>query len=161
MWREPMSAKNIPFPSHTPTQREVQLAEESSRVLAAYVRETNEHTVRVVPEGKQTREAVVIPSTAFRLLIDILEQMAQGHAVALTPVPIELTTQQAADLLHVSRPHLVKLLNIGKIPHRKVGTHRRVLYTDVIAYKQRIDGQRRATLDALAAQAQELKLGYE
>lgn len=156
-----MSAENTPLTSHMPTKREVQLAGESSRALAAYVREADEQTIRVVPEGGKKREAIRIPSTAFRLLVNILEQMAQGHAVALTPVPVELTTQQAADLLHVSRPYLVRLLDSGKVPHRKVGTHRRVLYTDVINYKQRIDEQRRTTLDALAAQAQELNMGYE
>jgi excisionase family DNA binding protein len=144
-----------------PTEQESRLAEESSRMLSAYVRDAVAQTIRVVPEGSRSEEAVTIPAVAFRLLVNILTQMAQGNAVTLIPVHAELTTQEAADLLNVSRPFLVKLLEEGVIPHRKVGTRRRVLYKDIATYKRRIDERRRATLDELAAQAQDLGMGYE
>ena len=125
------------------------------------MRDTEEQTIRVVPEGGRPEEAVTIPAVAFRLLVNILTQMAQGNAVTLITVHAELTTQEAADLLNVSRPFLVKLLEGGEIPYRKVGTRRRVLYRDIAEYKRRIDERRRATLDELAAQAQELGTGYD
>lgn len=144
-----------------PTERESQLAEESSRALSSYVRDAEEQTIRVIPEGGGRGQSVTIPGVAFRLLVNILTQMGQGNAVTLVPVHAELTTQEAADILNVSRPFLVKLLEEGEIPYRKVGTRRRVLYRDVAEYKRRIDERRRATLDELAAQAQELGMGYE
>ncbi len=144
-----------------PTERETQLAEASSRALSSYVRNTESQIIRVVPENGGRGESVTIPAVAFRLLVTILTQMAQGNAITLIPVHAELTTQEAADLLNVSRPYLVGLLDAGQIPYRKVGTRRRVLFKDIAAYKQRIDDARRATLDELAAQAQELNMGYE
>ena len=145
----------------TPTEAESRLAETSSRALSGYVRDEEGQTITVLPEGAERERAVRIPAVAFRLLVNILTQMAKGNAITLIPVHAELTTQEAADLLNVSRPYLVGLLEAGQIPYRRVGTRRRVLYRDLAAYKRRIDADRRATLDELTAQAQELNMGYD
>ena len=101
-----------------------------------------------------------LPPAVARLVLDLLEAIGKGDAVTLVPSGADLSTQQAADMLEVSRPFLVKLLETKEIPHHKIGTHRRVRYQDVIAYKKRIDAERRKALDELAAQAQELNMGY-
>ena len=92
--------------------------------------------------------------------MDILEAMAAGQGVTIIPENAELTTVQAADVLNVSRPFLIKLLDEQKIPHRKVGKHRRIRMEDVMAYKASIDAQRESVLDQLATEAQERDMGY-
>jgi len=145
----------------TPTPQEQQLAEASSRVLATYVKSGESfRQIRVIGDDNATQD-VTIPSGAFELLVEILTQMARGNAVTLTPVHAELTTQEAADILNVSRPYLVKLIESNEIPHRKVGTRRRVRYQDLMKYKEKIDEQRMKTLDELTAEAEELNMGYD
>ncbi len=103
-----------------------------------------------------------MPFSVFPLLADILTEMAQGHAVTLIPVHSELTIQQAADLLNVSLPYLIDLLDKDQIPLRKVGTHRRILFQDIMAYKQQTDAARLKALEELSALDQELGgMGYE
>ena len=143
-----------------PTAEEVTLARESSRLLSLYLSSQDEsQSIRVIDAAGE-HEAVRLPTATYRLLIDILSEMAQGNAVSLIPVHAELTTQEAADMLNVSRPHLVKLLDGGTIPFHKVGTHRRVYYQDLVSYKNRIDADRTKALEELATQAQELNMGY-
>ena len=103
---------------------------------------------------------VELPKATVPLLAEILEYMARGDAVKVMPMHAELTTQQAAQMLNVSRPYLVGLLDAGKIPCRKVGSHRRIRLGDLLAYKEHDDKQREKVLDQLAADAQELGLGY-
>jgi len=94
------------------------------------------------------------------LLMDILEAMATGRGITIIPENAELTTVEAAEVLNVSRPFLIKLLDEGAIPHRKVGTHRRVRMEDVMNYKTKIDAEREAALDQLVVDAQEHEMGY-
>lgn len=140
-----------------PSEEDVDLARESSRRLGRLLALTREF--RVQAQGKRG-EAVVLPLPAVRLLVEMLTQMAQGNAVTLIPVHAELSTQQAADLLNVSRPFLVKLLEQRKIPFRKVGKHRRVRFEDVLRFKQHSDAERRAALQELVAEGEDLDMGY-
>ena len=142
-----------------PTEHDCRLARESAQVLAPHLSTPGSLCVQLLADGR-AGETITIPAPAARLLGDILAQMAQGNAVTLIPVHAELTTQQAADFLNVSRPFLVTLLERGEIPFRKVGTHRRVLFRDVVAYKRRHEAARRAALDELARLSQEMDLGY-
>jgi excisionase family DNA binding protein len=142
-----------------PTEAEAELAKESGRRLAHYLGASEDLRLQILENGKRG-EMVSVPVSAVRLLIRILMEMGQGNAVTLIPVHAELTTQQAADLLNVSRPYLVKLLEEGKIPHRTVGKYRRVRFDDLMAYKRKDDAARAKVADQLAAEAQELDMGY-
>ena len=141
-----------------PTEQESAQARESSRVLSTYARRTE--SLQVELSDNEHHEAISLPAGAVRLLLDLLTEMAEGNAVTLLPMHAELTTQQAADILNVSRPYLVKLLDAGSIGHRKVGTHRRVLLRDLVAYKRQVDEARTAALDELTRQAEDLNMGY-
>jgi len=138
-----------------PSEREMQLAKESCHQLSPYMEQ--DLRVRITAKGGPNFE---LPAAAVDLLVDLLTQMAAGNAVTLVPTRAELSTQQAAELLGVSRPFLVKLLDDRKIPYRRVGTHRRILLTDLMRFKELMDTQRQEILDELAAQAQELGMGY-
>jgi excisionase family DNA binding protein len=105
-------------------------------------------------------QPIELPPGAVLLLMDILEAMAAGRGITLIPENAELTTVQAADVLNVSRPFLIKLLEEKALPCRKVGAHRRIRMEDVMAYKARIDADREAVLDQLVAEAQEHDMGY-
>jgi excisionase family DNA binding protein len=110
---------------------------------------------------QDSNEVVTIPLKAFMLLKSILSNMAEGKSVALIPSDSEVTTKQAAEMLNVSRPHIVKLLEKGEIPFKKVGSHRRIQLKDLLAYDDKIKKDRRKKLDFLAKEAQKLNLGYE
>ena len=156
-----MSAVPTTFPETvTPTEADTRLAEESSRRLARLLGKRHRTLRLSVQADDDVEQSVAIPVAAFRLLADILTQMAQGNAVTLMPIHAELTTQQAADLLNVSRPFLIRLIEDGQIPFRKVGTHRRIRFDDLMAYKQKVDQGRLKALEELAAEAQKRGMGY-
>jgi len=143
-----------------PTQEEIALARESGRVLSSVLKSRAKAQQIDLRDSKGAVRTLSVPAAAMRLLLNALTEIGQGNAVSITPIHAELTTQEAADVLNVSRPYLVQLLEKGEIPFHKIGTHRRVRHQDVIDYKNRIDAERRKALNELAAQAQELNMGY-
>ena len=154
----PAVFEQIPTPI-SPTPSETAMAGNSSRQLASFLSDRAGDEVRIAIE-ENPDEVVSIPLSAFRLLADILTEMSKGNAVTFIPIHAELTTQQAADFLNVSRPFVVKLIEAKKLPCRKVGTHRRVLFQDLVEFKRKTNQERAKTLDELAKQAQDLDMGY-
>ncbi|WP_420468516.1 helix-turn-helix domain-containing protein [Panacagrimonas sp.] len=144
-----------------PVAREVQAAVESQRALAAYLT-TQFETQRIqILDDKNQAHQVELPTSALRLLVDILAELADGNAVQVVPIHAELTTQEAADLLNVSRPHLVKLLEANLLPFHKTGKHRRVRFADLMSFKSERDRASEQAMEELTNQAQELGMGYE
>jgi excisionase family DNA binding protein len=144
-----------------PVEREVEAAVHGQRALAAYLA-TQFETQRIqIFDDKNQAHLVELPTSALRLLVDILSELAEGNAVKVVPIHAELTTQEAADLINVSRPHLVKLLESDALPFHKTGKHRRVRFADLMRFKAERDRASDQAMEELAQQAQELGLGYE
>lgn len=137
-----------------PTEMDATLARETSRLLAPRMCSKAPLSFRVGEAAKE--ETLQLPAPAVKMLVRILEEMARGNAVTLIPVHAELTTQEAADMLNISRPSVIQLLDEGKIEYRKVGTHRRIRFDALMAYKRQTDAERRAALAELAAYDQEI-----
>lgn len=138
-----------------PTPEAARAAEVALRSLSGQVGATS---LRVRKAGRETN--VELPAEVLSVLVEVLGQIANGNGVRVVAVHAELTSQQAADILNVSRPHLVKVLESGAIPFHLVGTHRRVKLGDLLAYKARFEAEQDAALADLTAEAQKLGLGY-
>jgi excisionase family DNA binding protein len=148
-------------PITLPMEREVQAAIEGQRTLAGYLA-TQFDTQRIqIFDEQNEAHSVELPTSALRLLVDILAELAAGNAVKVVPVHAELTTQEAADLLNVSRPHLIKLLESGELSYHKTGKHRRVRFAELMDYKSKRDAASEQAMALLAEQAQALRFGYE
>ena len=143
-----------------PTEADASLARESLKRISPFLTSGKSDLSIRIQNDEHLGADIVLPASMLRLLKEILAEMAQGHGVALLPVQAELTTQQAADLLNVSRPYLIRLLEDRKIPFRLVGQHRRVRFDDLMAYQRKDDEERRRVADELTADAQELGMGY-
>ena len=144
-----------------PEGEAIAAARESRRVLASVLTGTAATRRVAIFDGRNRAQSVQVPTAALRLMLEILGEMADGNDVAIVPTDANLTTQQAADMLNVSRPHLVKLLESGKLPFHKAGRHRRVRCADLLAYKAQRDRASAGAMEALARQAQALRIGYE
>lgn len=153
------SAADVLMTPIRPSATDVDLARTSARKIKRLKGREGAATVTV--SGGRASEGVAIPGIVVDLIEMILDELAQGHAVALAPLQREVSTQTAADVLNVSRPHLVKLLEAGTMPFTRVGTHRRVRLSDVLEYKARMDAEADEAYAQLVRQAQELGMGYE
>lgn len=143
---------------HLPTQAEAEEAKISSRTLSKYA---DADRVQLSLRGSNGEcDELVLPGHVLQILLDVLSEISRGNAISLIPHHHELSTQEAANLLNVSRPYLVGLLEKGEIPFRKVGAHRRVLLKDVLDYREKVDSLRKQSLDELTALSQEEDMGY-
>jgi len=131
-----------------PSEHDATLARDAAQAIARAARNGGAITVQIADKG------VELPASTVTVIMDILGKMAAGKGVTITPQNPELTTEQAAEILNVSRPYLIKLLEEDQIPYRKVGTHRRVLLEDVLNYRAEIHKQREAALDEMVALGQ-------
>lgn len=145
-------------PVAAPPEQQPQIAA-LSRVLEGMLHTMKQRAPQCRLVGPQG-ESIPLPESVFYVLERVAEVMARGDSITVVPVGKEVTTQQAADLLNVSRQYLVRLLDEGRIPYRKTGKHRRLRIEDVLAFKQKRDKDRRAGLRELSQLTQELG-GYD
>lgn len=142
----------------TPSAADASAARESARVLARSLSRAADAVHLRIDEPDAPQESVTVPAEAARLLLTILTKMGNGNAVRVISDDDELSTGDAAQVLNVSRPYVIKLLDEGTIPSHRIGTHRRVLAKDVMAYRDEHFRARKAVLDRMAAIDQELGL---
>lgn len=149
----------MPKRQNPPTEQEKKSALDSIQIL---LRSLQDRPFRLCVVDDDDEELIELPSDAVAPLIDILEAIATKQGFTITVERDELTTERAAEILNVSHPFLINLLDEGKIPYRKVGPRRRVRLEDVMAYKEDIVRRREAVLDQLVADAQEQGgMGYD
>lgn len=142
-------------------EREAEMAKAAQRCIMATLDHSRAHRIVLVDENNSKQAPVLeLPPKALRFFADLLGAMAQRQPVSLIPQKHELTTQEAAAFLNVSRPFVVKQLEEGKLPYRKVGRHRRVEFEQLVKYQESLRRDTDSALQELADQAQTLKLGY-
>ena len=136
--------------------QDVQVARETVRRLSRHLPAGSQVSLNVA--GAKGRETLALPTNALAPLVAMLEKMAEGHAITILPLTAELTTTQDAEVLGVSRPHVVQLLEEGQIPHRKVGKHRRIRVRDLMEHQRSARKRSEALLGELAAESQKMGL---
>jgi excisionase family DNA binding protein len=127
-----------------PSKLDQKVASESYSALASVIEQISSEQPEI--EIEETSEKIKIPLSALKLLSDILKAMSQGKLISIVPIAAEVTTQAAAEMLGCSRPHIVKLLEDGKIVFTKVGKHRRIKFDDIMSYKKRLKEQQKQNI---------------
>lgn len=138
-----------------PNAEEAELAANGHRILSELLGVGEAATLRIIVN----KTDIMVPVTAIKILVEVLEQMALGNAISIAPIKREMTTQEAADLLNVSRPFLIQqILDQGKIPFHRAGNRRKVLFKDVVAYRKRIEEESDKLMMELATLSQALEI---
>ncbi|MEM6159947.1 helix-turn-helix domain-containing protein [Erwinia sp. P6884] len=139
-----------------PAQKEIEVALRGQRELATFLSTKFETQNITIQDANDKTHQIELPTSSLTLLMNILGELAEGNAVQIVPVHAELTTQEAANILNVSRPHMVKLLEDGNLPFHKTGRHRRVLFADLMRYKAQRESESNDAMQELADVSQEL-----
>lgn len=147
-------------PTHLPTAHDAELAQTALKLVGPLGRTPGDRTVEFKPAGSAETITITLPEEALKRFLEVLAQMANGNAVTIVPIHAEFTTQQAADFLNVSRPFLISMLEEKKLPFRMVGSHRRIRFADLQAFREADDHAREAVLAELSADAQLNGHGY-
>jgi excisionase family DNA binding protein len=145
------------------SREEVELAKAAQRCIVSALDHSHAVNIALVGEGMETLDdspLLRLPPKVLRLIADLLGALAQGKAVTIMPKELDVTTQEAARFLNVSRPYVIGLLKANKMPYHKVGTHRRIRFEDLVRYKEDRKIASDNAIQALIDQAQELELGY-
>ena len=144
-----------------PTAEESYLARSCSQGLSAVLDTRGDSQEISLTDREGVAHKVSVPVSALRMMVELLTQLGEGNMVKLVPIHAELTTQEAADLLNVSRPTLIKLLDEGALPYHRTGNRRKVLFSELQAYKEQKKRDRLIALDELSELDQEQGMGYE
>lgn len=145
------------------SKEEVALAKAAQRCIVTALDHSRAVNIAIVEEGTEAlhdSSLLQLPPKVLRLIADLLGALAQGKAVTIMPKELDVTTQEAARFLNVSRPYIIRLLDANKMPYHKVGTHRRIRFDDLVRYKEDRKIASDKAIQALVDQAQELELGY-
>lgn len=145
-----LSAKSKKLKTPYPSKDEQEAAIALRRAIASHQLDKSPLKLQEIRDGETVETEVVLSNGLSQILLDLLRHVSAGEAVTLVPLSQKLTTQQSADILNVSRPYLVKLLEEGKIPFELVGRHRRIQSEDLFNYKESRDNERRSALESLA-----------
>ena len=143
-----------------PNAEEIALAKLASQVLSAAIEASGEPQKICVTERSGKAHEIVIPSIALKTMIEVLTQLGRGNSVSMTPTHAELTTQEGADILNMSHPTFIRLLDSNEIPFSRTRNRRSVSYADIMEYKSRQQTNRLADLEELSASDQDLDMGY-
>jgi excisionase family DNA binding protein len=144
-------------------KEEVELAKAAQRCIVSALDNSNAVNIAIVEDGAETLDnspLLRLPPKVLRLIADLLGALAEGKAVSVVPKDLDVTTQEAAMFLNVSRPYLIRLLEEGKIRFHKVGSHRRIRFDDIVHYKEERTRKSNDALQALADQVQEIGMDY-
>lgn len=143
-----------------PTDQDMAMASEASCTLAGFLNTREGFHIELHSNHNAHVRHLILPPAVLTMVQRMLTEISQGNPVTVMPMNAELTTQEAAEFLNVSRPFIVKQLEADNIPYRKVGTHRRISVNDLVAYKRTMDKARHESLDKLVKESQRLGLGY-